>query len=60
MLYGGDIKLYNMLYDNETEGNITKEGVIFLKELQKEIESLILLIWTKYPHLHDLKTGINK
>ena len=60
VLYGGNIKHYSSLYDNETEGNITKEGFEFLKDIQKEVETLMLLVWDKNAHLHDLKTGQDK
>jgi len=60
VLYGGKIKRYSSFYDNETEGNITKEGFEFLKELQKEVETLMLLVWDQNAYLHDLKTGQDK
>ena len=60
VLYGGDIKLYSLLYDNEADGNITREGFVFLKEIEKEVKNLMLMIWTKNSHLHELKIGQEK
>ena len=60
VLYGGDIKLYSSLYENETDGSITKEGFVFLKELEREVSNLMLMIWTKNQHLHDIKVGQEK
>ena len=60
VLYGGDIKLYCSLYDNECDGTVTREGFVFLKELEAEVGNLMLMIWTKNPHLHELKIGQEK
>lgn len=56
VLYGGDIKLYSNHY-TEVEGDITMQGFSFLKELQKEMEALAIMIWEKHPKFHNLKTG---
>jgi hypothetical protein len=58
-LYLGDIKLFSQLY-NEVEGDITEEGFVFLTKLKKEVETLALTIWEKFPALHKLKTGKDK
>ena len=60
ILYGGDIKLYNPFYDEVADGEITMEGFAFLKNLQKEIEVLMTMIWNKYSYLHNLKIGQDK
>ena len=60
VLYGGNIKHYSSLYSNEVDGNITPEGFVFLKDLQKEVENLMVMVWEKNKHLHDLKTGQDK
>ena len=59
ILYGGDIKLYQNQY-TELEGDITDNGYIFLKELQKEMENLLIIIWEKYPQYHKIKVGKEK
>ena len=56
-MYGGDIKLFNPLYENQCDGTVTREGFMFLKELEAEVGNLMLMIWTKNPHLHDIKIG---
>ena len=57
ILYGGNIKNYNQNYDNEVEGNITKDGFTFLQGLKQEVDNLMILVWNKHEYLHDLKTG---
>ena len=59
VLYGGDIKLYNDIY-NDVEGEILPTGYDLLKTLQSEVETLMLLIWEKYPQYHKLKMGKEK
>jgi hypothetical protein len=58
-LYLGDIKLYSQSY-NEVEGDISAEGFTFLSSLKKEVETLALTIWEKFPQYHKLKTGKEK
>lgn len=56
VLYLGDVKLYSQSY-NEVEGDVSEEGFVFLTKLKKEVETLALTVWEKFPHLHSLKTG---
>jgi hypothetical protein len=59
VLYGGDIKLYTEQFQ-EVDGNISLEGFQFLKEIEKEVNILMTILWDKYPQYHKLKTGKEK
>jgi hypothetical protein len=59
ILYGGDIQLYNDLYD-EVEGDIKTEGNKFLNSLKAEVRHLMDKIWETHPQYHKLKTGGGK
>jgi len=59
ILYGGNLKLYRDDFD-EVEGEIKKEGMKFLTELQGEVKALMAKIWETHPHLHKLKIGADK
>jgi len=56
ILYGGNIKLYNDSFE-EADGNLTTEGIKFLKEIETEVKALMDKIWTEHPSLHKLKVG---
>jgi len=56
VLYGGDIKLYNDTF-HEIDGSINIDAFEFMKDLEKEIETLSVLIWERHSQYHKLKTG---
>jgi len=58
-LYLGNIKLYSESY-TEVEGDITPQGLEFIKNLSKEVETLAIVLWDKNPALHKIKTGKEK
>lgn len=59
ILYGGDIKLYSESF-YEMDGELTQEGITFLRALEKEVAVLMNMVWNNYPDLHKLKTGKDK
>ena len=59
ILYGGDIKLFRDDYQ-EVEGEVSYQGIAFLKDLQIEVNNLMKNIWNEHKHLHNLKCGKEK
>ncbi len=59
VLYGGNIKLHNNLYD-EVEGDIKVEGNKFLHKIAEEVNKLMNKIWETHPQYHKLKIGGDK
>lgn len=58
-LYGGDIKLYSDMY-MDVDGSTKIDSYQFMKELEKEVDTLSALIWMKHDTLHTLKIGKEK
>ena len=59
ILYGGNITLYCESF-TEVDGDVTQDGITFLKSLEKEVQTLAVMIWNKYAEYHTLKTGKEK
>ena len=59
ILYGGNITLYCESF-TEVDGDVTQDGITFLKSLEKEVQTLAVMIWNKYAEYHTLKTGKKK
>jgi hypothetical protein len=58
-LYGGEIKMYKDYY-NEVEGEMKMDGIVFLRELEKEVKVLMDMVWMNNEPLQTLKMGKEK
>ena len=59
-LYLGNIKLYNEGFNDVVDGAITEDGIKFIYEINKEVETLAIMMWEKFPQYHKIKNGKDK
>jgi hypothetical protein len=59
VLYGGNIKLYAEEFYNP-EAELHEEGLQFLQEIKKEVDTLMTVVWDKNKQYHKIKTGTDR